>query len=92
MELYDYFQFQNMNKKKLLKKFEQCFFFFAWATNFTYNYLNTFRFLTFIIELIFVIFLVQISRDYINLHVLIYAIYLSNIYIFKNIITRQTQL
>jgi hypothetical protein len=53
------------------------FLFFAWVINFTNNYLDTFGFLTFIIELKFVIFLVQIFRDYINLHMLIYAIYLS---------------
>ncbi len=69
------------------------FSFLAWVTNFTYNYLDTFGFLTFIISLNFVIFLVQIFRDYINLHMLIYAIYLSNCFQRKlNTIARKVQL
>jgi prepilin signal peptidase PulO-like enzyme (type II secretory pathway) len=53
--------------------------FFAWVTNFEYNYLGTLSLFTFIIVFDFIIFLIQIFRHYINLYMFIWAIYLSNI-------------
>jgi len=42
--------------------------FFAWVTNFEYNYLSTFNLFTFIIVSDFIVFLIQIFRHYINLY------------------------
>jgi len=54
-------------------------FFLAWVTNFTCNYFGTFGFLTLIIDVNFIIFLIQSCRHSINLHIFIYATYLSKI-------------
>jgi len=66
------------------KKLNICFknssnVFFTWVRNFTYNYLDTFSFLTFIIDFNFMIFLIESFRHFINLCILIYATYLLKI-------------
>jgi hypothetical protein len=63
----------------------QAMFFFAWVRNFVYKNLGKFGFLTFIIGFNFIIFLIQIFRHYINLHILIYATYLSKFNVFNKI-------
>jgi hypothetical protein len=49
-----------------------------------YNYLGTFSILTFIIDFNFIIILIQGFKHSINLHILIYATYLSKI----NVLTK----
>jgi hypothetical protein len=70
--------------------------FLAWVTNFACNYFGTFSFLTFITNVNFIIFLIQSFRHSINLHILIYATYLSKINVLtqslKNITTKKKSL
>ncbi len=54
-------------------------FFLAWVTNFACNYFGTFGFLTFNTDVNFIIFVIQSFSHSINLHILIYATYLSKI-------------
>jgi hypothetical protein len=71
-------------------------FFWAWVTNFACNYFGTFGFLTFITNVNFIIFLIQIFRHSINLHISVYSTYLLKIKLLtkslKNIIKKKSLL
>jgi len=61
----------------------QAMVFYARVKIFTYNYLGTFGFFTFIIDFNIIIFLIQSHGHSINLNILIYATYLSKFFFLK---------